>query len=125
MNRGTKSELQSADRARLEACWIELTRVRLPDLARERSWPIRNDHCFQRVILDTLFDGVWYDRVPGRPAYKMVDTATLKAGIRLAERLVAGDLPLEPLNARSLRWRSERKRAKAQGDGSKTARPLL
>ena len=41
-------------RADLEAEWLELTRGILPGLARSRVWPVRADHCFQRILLDAV-----------------------------------------------------------------------
>ena len=54
------------DRAALESEWLHLTRVVLPGLTGARGWPIRADHCFQRVLLDVAVGGVWYDAVAER-----------------------------------------------------------
>ena len=40
------------DRGALEARWLDLTRRTLPGLSAERRWPVRFDHCFQRILLD-------------------------------------------------------------------------
>ena len=97
------------EREALEARWLDLTRRVLPSLAAERRWPIRHDHCFQRVLLDTVFGGCWYDHVAGRPAYRAIDIAQLRRAVRLAEEVVAGSLNLETLNGTSLTWRLERR----------------
>lgn len=62
------SRLGLAERAALEARWLDLTRRVLPGLAVERGWPIRVDHCFQRALLDAVFEDVWYAHVSARPA---------------------------------------------------------
>jgi len=51
--------------------YLHLTKEILPSLARSsrRDWPVREDHCFQRIVLDTICDGVWYEHLD-RPAYK-------------------------------------------------------
>ena len=51
--------------------YLHLTRTVMPALAQtsKRHWPVRNDHCFQRIVLDTICSGVWYDHI-ARPAYK-------------------------------------------------------
>ncbi len=48
-------------RKALEQDWLRLTRETLPALALARGWPVRADHCFQRILLDNVFGGRWYD----------------------------------------------------------------
>ena len=57
--------------ADLVSRYILLTKEVMPHLARtsHKHWPVSNDHCFQRIILDAVCDGVWYGYLP-RPAYK-------------------------------------------------------
>ena len=97
------------ERERLEEEWLRLTRRTLPELASECGWPIRFDHCFQRVLLDTVHGGVWYDHVKERPAYRHVEQEKLAEAVRLAERIADGRTELEPLNRQSLAWRRRRK----------------
>jgi hypothetical protein len=80
-------------------------------VARERGFPIRADHCFQRVFLDIATGGVWYDAIKGRPAYAHAQDAILTEALRLAEAVLAGEVDLDRLNERSLGWRAARKRA--------------
>ena len=51
--------------------YLHLTKEILPSLARSsrQDWPVREDHCFQRIVLDTICNGVWYEHLD-RPAYK-------------------------------------------------------
>jgi hypothetical protein len=83
-------------------------------------WPLRADHCFQRVLLDAVCQGRWYDHVTGRPAYLHLDRYRLGRAVSLAERLATGpdgrDL-LERLDAQSLRWRGKPPRSRA-GSGA-------
>jgi hypothetical protein len=97
-------------RAALEARWLDLTRRALPEAARGRpGWPVRLDHCFQRILLDNASGGVWYDAIPRRPAYRHAPDALLTRAVALGEAVLAGDAPLGPLNDRSLAWRGKRR----------------
>ncbi len=97
------------DRAALETRWLDLTRRALPDLAAERQWPVRADHCFQRILLDAACGGVWYDHILQRPAYAYAPDDILKAAVALGEGAIAGTTDLAALNRRSLEWRRARK----------------
>ncbi|HEV2567333.1 GCN5-related N-acetyltransferase [Sphingomonas sp.] len=97
------------DRAALEARWLELTRTRLPALARQRCWPVDQDHCFQRILLDNACGGVWYDFLPKRPAYAHADSALLARAVQLGEACADGSEDLHQLNRRSLDWRKRRR----------------
>ncbi|MCU6452744.1 GCN5-related N-acetyltransferase [Sphingomonas sp. A2-49] len=97
------------DRAALEAEWLCLTRETLPALAASRRWPVRADHCFQRILLDTAVGGVWYDAIAGRPAYSHAPPAVLAAAVALARAAAAGTADVADLNRRSLAWRRQRK----------------
>jgi hypothetical protein len=100
-----------AERAAVERDWLELTRSLLPSLAAERDWPVRHDHCFQRILLDAACGGAWYDAVAARPAYKHLDLARLESAVAMARAVAAGEADLHALNARSLAWRGKRRRA--------------
>jgi len=95
-------------RAALEERWLMLTRETLPSLATSRCWPIRNDHCFQRVLLDAACGGRWYDHVAGRPAYRQASEAILTSAVALADDIVAGTADLAALNRQSLTYRGKR-----------------
>lgn len=97
------------DRPALEARWLTLTRTDLPSVATARGWPIRADHCFQRVLLDHAAGGVWYDRITGRPAYSHADAALLARAVALGEAVLAGTADLPALNRQSIAWRNRRK----------------
>jgi hypothetical protein len=94
-------------RAALEARWLDLTRRALPNVARERGWPVMADHCFQRILLDHAFGGVWYDHVAGRPAYAHADMAALERAVALGEAALANEADLAALNRESLAWRGK------------------
>lgn len=96
-------------RAALQARWLHLTRVVLPGLAASRGWPVRADHCFQRILLDAACGGCWYDHIGGRPAFAHADPALLARAVTLAEAAAAGTADLTALNRRSLAWRRARR----------------
>jgi hypothetical protein len=97
--------MDDTDRAALEARWLQLTRETLPAVADARGWPVRLDHCFQRILLDNACGGRWYDHVEGRPAYRCCDVELLTCAVALGEAALAGRADLGALNAASLRWR--------------------
>lgn len=98
----------SYDRAELEARWLHLTRVALPGAAAARpDWPVRLDHCFQRILLDAACGGCWYDHVPHRPAYRHCSDDLLARAVALGEAVLTDAADLHALNARSLRWRGK------------------
>lgn len=98
------------DRSALEAEWLRLTRQVLPALAGPRGWPVRYDHCFQRILLDNACGACWYDRISGRPAYRHASLDTLTDAVSLARAVEAGDADLSLLNQRSLAWRGKPQR---------------
>lgn len=98
------------DRAALEARWLRLTRVDLPALADVRGWPVRLDHCFQRILLDAACGGRWYDHIARRPAYAHAPDAVLARAVALGQAVAAGSADLRALNAQSLGWRGKRVR---------------
>lgn len=95
------------DRFALETRWLRLTRQTLPALATARDWPVRADHCFQRILLDAAVGGRWYDHVSARPAYRHLDSERLAQAVALGEAVAAGTADLHALNAQSLRWRGK------------------
>jgi hypothetical protein len=103
--------------------WLALTREELPARARTQGWPLRLDHCFQRVLLDQACGGRWYDHVAGRPAYRHLDPERLGAAVALGERLLReGEPLLRRLDEDSLRWRGKRPPARSTGGERLTSR---
>jgi hypothetical protein len=105
----------TAARVALEAAWLELTRETLPALAAARGWPVRADHCFQRILLDAATGGCWYDHIARRPAYRHAPDDTLARAVALARAAVAGEVDLAELNRKSL---AARGRLRDSGQGS-------
>lgn len=88
--------------------YLELTRETLPKAAHDagRRWPVRYDHCFQRIVLDTICGGVWYDHL-ARPAYRHLSEAQARQAVTLCEDILSGRVDLWALNTQSLAWRGK------------------
>lgn len=84
-------------RTKLEARWRELTDRTLPHAATD-AWPVRLNHCFQRILLDHATGGVWYDSIAGRPAYAHAPSQMLEDAIATGEAVLSGDADLRALN---------------------------
>lgn len=93
--------------------WLDLYKNVLPGLAREHSpvqkkWPVRNDHCFARIILDCqVGKTVPWTKVLKSPAYKNLDCDGLRGIISLGEAIASGEENLDELNQRSLSLRGK------------------
>ena len=90
--------------------YMHLTKEVLPSLAKKKSpdWPVYEDHCFQRIVLDTICGGVWYEHLK-RPAYKNLTDEQAKRAVDLCEDIVNGKANLNQLNQQSLSWRGKLK----------------
>ena len=90
--------------------YIHLTKNVMPSLALtvERNWPVREDHCFQRIVLDTICGGVWYRHIE-RPAYKNLTDEQAQRAVQLCQDIIEGSADLWLLNRQSLLWRGKLK----------------
>jgi hypothetical protein len=88
--------------------YLHLTQTVLPALAQAPSnqWPVRNDHCFQRIVLDAVCGGVWYDHV-ARPAYRHLSLEQAQHAVHICEAIIANSVDLAGLNRQSLSWRGK------------------
>ena len=75
--------------ADLVSRYIVLTKEVMPHLARtsHKHWPVSNDHCFQRIVLDAVCGGVWYDYLP-RPAYKNLTHNQAANAVKLCNDII-------------------------------------
>ena len=89
--------------------YMHLTKEILPSLARSsgQDWPVREDHCFQRIVLDTICGGVWYEHLD-RPAYKNLTHDQAQLAVDLCHEIAEGHVDLRQLNNQSLIWRGKR-----------------
>ena len=95
----------------LRELYLNATAEVLPQLARENNWVIRFDHCFQRVVLDNVFDDVWYnhlDKSGSEPAYRQLNRDQLVSALNLCRDMEkAGGEKVEELNRKSLKFRGK------------------
>ena len=75
-------------------------------LSPEIQWPVQNDHCFQRIVLDAVCGGVWYDHLL-RPAYKNLTHDLAANAVNLCNDIISGETDLVALNRQSLKWRGK------------------
>jgi len=89
--------------------YLYLTKSVLPELARKPStqWPVVNDHCFQRIVLDNICNGVWYNYI-NKPAYRNLSYEQAYEAVQLSESIAKGEADLHQLNHNSLVWREKR-----------------
>jgi hypothetical protein len=89
--------------------YLMMTKEVMPKMACEpnNNWPVRHDHCFQRIVLDSVCHGVWYERI-NRPAYKNLNHAQAKLAVKLCHEIILGKADLFRLNLQSLTWRGKR-----------------
>ena len=92
----------------LVSAYKYLTKEVLPALARSsrRDWPVSEDHCFQRIILDHVCGGVWYEYLD-RPAYKNLTKDQAQRAVKLCKDITDGHKDLQKLNQQSLIWRGK------------------
>ena len=93
----------------LIATYMHLTKEVLPSMARsDRTfWPVSEDHCFQRIVLDTICGGVWYDHLD-RPAYKHLTDDQAQRAVELCKDIIERRADLKQLNQQSPIWRGKR-----------------
>jgi hypothetical protein len=103
--RTTEQHMRTADYV---SRYMTLTKEVMPGLTRtsHRHWPVRNDHCFQRIVLDAVCGGTWYDHI-ARPAYKHLTRAQALRAVTLCNRIISGEADLIHLNRQSLIWRGK------------------
>jgi hypothetical protein len=89
--------------------YLELTNQVLPTLAQERKFPVRFNHCFQRIVLDNLFGRCWYEVLDRKqPAYKQLNEEQLEQAVAIAQAIMTQPSDhIKRLNQNSLRWRGK------------------
>ncbi|APE28368.1 GCN5-related N-acetyltransferase [Aurantiacibacter gangjinensis] len=78
----------------------------MPSLATSRDWPVRFDHCFQRILLDNACGQPWREVIEA-PAYRNAPDSLLQSALTLGEAVLAGKADLHRLNDRSLQMRGK------------------
>ncbi|WP_420933526.1 hypothetical protein ACOJR9_13880 [Alteromonas sp. A081] len=106
---------EDSERSVAIRAYLEYTKTILPTMATSLgrqsanqlvTWPIHNDHCFQRVVLDTICQAPWYDVIPS-PAYKNLSLEQARAAKALCKKIANNQVCLTTLNNRSKAWRNK------------------
>lgn len=93
--------------AQLQTIYLFAINTTLPSLAKQNQWPIHLNHCFARVVLDTLFRDSWYNHLDrSSPAYRQLKRTQLLAVISIIEGVVLDPSTLAELNELSKSYRS-------------------
>ena len=102
-------DLSKEEKGYLIATYMHLTKQVLPSISRcdRTDWPVREDHCFQRIVLDHVCGGVWYEHL-GRPAYKHLTDKQAQRAVELCQDIAEGRSDLQQLNQQSLIWRGKK-----------------
>jgi hypothetical protein len=108
-----KNEQQTSDSIQE---YLKLTRETMPLLAKlansqqetkhTQRWPVTEDHCFQRIVLDNICGGAWYEHIKS-PAYQNLSLSQAHAAVQLCKRIIEAKEDLTQLNKRSLSWRKK------------------
>ena len=103
-------DVEKEEKDTLIATYMHLTKEVLPSMARSdlTNWPVSEDHCFQRIILDQVCGGVWYEHL-GRPAYKHLTNDQAQRAVELCQGIIEGREDLHQMNQQSLIWRGKQK----------------
>ena len=102
-------QMREVTKSSLVQQYLHLTRIVMPQLAQTliNKWPDEHDHCFQRIVLDAICGGVWYDHI-ARPAYKHLSLQQAKTAVQLCDDIISGKADIVDLNRQSLSWRGKR-----------------
>ena len=101
-------DAEKEEKDTLIATYMHLTKEVLPSMSRtdRTDWPVSEDHCFQRIVLDNVCGGVWYEYLD-RPAYKHLTNDQAQRAVKLCEDVAAGRADLHMLYQQSLIWREK------------------
>jgi len=99
----------SRSRAELEMDYKELFNVTLPNIAKYENWPIRLNHCFMRVALDTYWQCCWYDKLDQKKgALKSMTVPQIENVIVVGQKMTTkGKSYVIDLNRQSLFYRGK------------------
>ncbi|KAM3079591.1 hypothetical protein ACMFMG_006006 [Clarireedia jacksonii] len=102
---------QNKDIKTLQNSWKEMYQTLLPTAARSKNpaqpkWPIHNDHCFARIVLDNVVgkDTPWTQKIKS-PAYLNMNQEQLEQSIALGWKILDGVVDLARLDESSLEVR--------------------
>ena len=88
----------------------ELANVEFPAAAKAGKYPIILNHCFLRVVYDSIFEDKWQRQLQkGKPAIHQLTENQLDQAITTGEKMVHDKHLTEDLNQKSLKYRGKTK----------------
>ena len=89
--------------------YMKFAKKVMPNMATDKQLNclVKYDHFFQRIVLDTICNGCWYDHLK-RPAYKHLGKNKALKAVKLCEDIISGNANLHALNRQSLIWRGKK-----------------
>lgn len=108
--KGLPFEQIEVARKSLEKEYLYLSGEQIPQQARTEAWPIHENHCIQRILLDRLFDDKWNHHLKkkNKAAYKQLSNVQLGRLLFLTYQLMEEGKPLAQVwNESSLNYRSK------------------
>ncbi|MEM9668041.1 MAG: GCN5-related N-acetyltransferase [Pseudomonadota bacterium] len=94
------------DISSLRRDWRKLVEEDLPNAARDRHWPVLEDHCFARILLDCTVGQPWRTAIKP-PAWRNASRHVLKDAIDLGKACLSGEADLTAMNRTSLSMRGK------------------
>jgi hypothetical protein len=94
----------------LQREYIELTNEAMPSIATNKRRPLRFNHCFQRIILETLFQDCWHnhlDRSSRIPTYKQLTKPRLLQAMDIVQQMISSPETIKEYNCNSLTYRNK------------------
>lgn len=80
----------------------------LPEAAKKNNWPISENHCFGRVILDFMYQDAWYKHLSS-PGYKHLSEYQLIVACERMQQWLNNPQLLIKDNQKSLIYRNGNK----------------
>ncbi len=99
------SEKLAASRAHLR----HLANVAFPEAASAGGYPVHLNHCFLRIVYDTVFEAKWNTVLPkGRgAAVDRLSPKQLEQAVKIGEAIIADPALCAELNSQSLAYRGK------------------
>jgi len=91
--------------------YLFLTNEVIPERAKRDQWPIWENHCLQRILLDHLFGDAWHRHLPQgqTPAYRQLHLQQLGLLLYRTHQLLWSSMDeVDRLNQQSLTWRQKK-----------------
>ena len=95
----------------LQQEYLFLTNEVIPEQAQRAHWPVWENHCLQRILLDHLFGDAWYRHLPQgqTPAYRQLHLHQMGLLLYRTHQLLWSSMDeVDRLNQQSLTWRRKK-----------------